>query len=180
MPCSFTTLPLSGLLLVESRVFGDDRGFFIETYRASEFKANGIPEVFVQDNHSCSSRGVLRGLHFQRAPHAQGKLVRVALGSVWDVAVDLRVGSSSYRRWYGVELSAENHLMLYLPPGFAHGFLTLSDKAHFLYKCTDEYDKASEAGIRWDDPDIGIEWPMRDVVVSERDAALPFIKDVVL
>ena len=180
MAYRFDSLALPGLFLIKSQAFADARGWFMESYKASDFTANGIAETFVQDNHSLSTRGVLRGLHFQRAPHSQGKLVRVAAGSVWDVAVDVRPGSPSYGKWYGVELSGENRLMLYIPPGFAHGFLTLSEEAHFLYKCTHEYDKGSEGGIRWDDPDVGIEWPIHDVVVSDKDAALPCLKNAIL
>jgi dTDP-4-dehydrorhamnose 3,5-epimerase len=178
MAAHFELSPLSGLILIEPRVFPDDRGFFMETYKASEYRANGLPEIFVQDNHSKSTKGVLRGLHFQNPPHAQGKLVRVIEGTVWDVAVDIRRDSPTYLKWFGVELSAENHLQFYIPPGFAHGFVTLSDVAQFQYKCTAEYNKESEGGYRWDDPDIGIKWPIKDLLVSEKDAALPFIKDV--
>jgi dTDP-4-dehydrorhamnose 3,5-epimerase len=158
---------------VEPRRFRDERGFFMETYHESEFRAAGIGEPFVQDNHSRSSKGVLRGLHFQVGQKAQGKLVRAVAGAIWDVAVDIRPASSTYGSWWGIELSADNALMLYLPPGFAHGFLTLSEEAQVIYKCTAEYDKASEAGIRWDDPDLAIDWPSREVIVSAKDAALP-------
>jgi dTDP-4-dehydrorhamnose 3,5-epimerase len=173
MPFTFTPGPLEGLVIVEPRRFGDARGFFMETYRESEFRAAGIGASFSQDNHSRSTKGVLRGLHYQTAPKAQGKLVRVLTGAIWDVAVDIRPESPAYGSWWGLELSADNALMLYLPPGFAHGFLTLSDEAHVAYKCTAEYDKASEAGIRWDDPSLAIDWPSRKVLVSEKDAALP-------
>ena len=173
MPFRFTGAPLSGLLIVEPRVFDDERGFFMETYKESEFAAAGIREHFVQDNHSRSKRGVLRGLHFQKAPHEQGKLVRVVAGRAWDVAVDLRPESKTYKKWFGVELSSDNKKMLYIPGGFAHGFVTLSDEAELVYKCTAEYDKASDGGVRWDDPELAIEWPIRDVIVSEKDAALP-------
>jgi dTDP-4-dehydrorhamnose 3,5-epimerase len=178
MPFKFTDTALPGLLLIEIHGFADKRGIFMETYKASEFKANGISESFVQDNHSYSKYGVLRGLHFQRPPFAQGKLVGVVVGTVWDVAVDLRRDSPFYGKWHGVTLSETNHFMLYVPPGFAHGFVTLSEEAHLLYKCTAEYDRGSESGIRWNDPEIGIEWPLRDVTISERDAALPCFKDL--
>ena len=178
MPFSFEHLAFSGLILVTPKSAGDQRGFFMETYKRSEFDANGISETFVQDNHSKSRKGVLRGLHFQRLPFAQGKLVRIAVGVVWDVAVDLRPHSPFYGKWYGVTLSDENRCMLYIPPGFAHGFVTLSDEAHLQYKCTAEYDRASEGGIRWNDPDLDIKWPLKDVIVSERDAALSFFKDL--
>jgi dTDP-4-dehydrorhamnose 3,5-epimerase len=175
MPATFSPGPLEGLVTVQPRVFPDGRGSFFETYKQSEYAANGIAELFVQDNHSVSSKGVLRGLHFQRAPHAQGKLVRVVAGAVWDVAVDLRPASPTYRRWYGVELSAENRMQFYIPAGFAHGFLTLSETAEFVYKCTAEYDKSSEGGLRWDDPSLAIAWPLSGQVptVSEKDLALP-------
>jgi dTDP-4-dehydrorhamnose 3,5-epimerase len=173
MPFTFTSGPLEGLVVVEPRRFRDERGFFMETYHESEFRAAGIGEPFVQDNHSRSSKGVLRGLHFQVGQKAQGKLVRAVAGAIWDVAVDIRPASSTYGSWWGIELSADNALMLYLPPGFAHGFLTLSEEAQVIYKCTAEYDKASEAGIRWDDPDLAIDWPSREVIVSAKDAALP-------
>jgi len=179
MPCSFEHLPSSDLIVITCKAFNDERGFFAETYRLSEFEANGIAAHFVQDNHSYSRRGVLRGLHFQRAPFAQGKLVRVALGTVWDVAVDIRPQSSFYGKWHGVTLSEENRLMLYIPPGFAHGFITVSEQAHLLYKCTAEYEHSSEGGIRWNDPDIAIEWPLTDIIVSERDAALPYFRDLI-
>lgn len=158
----------------------DDRGSFCETYRRSDFAHRGIDADLVQDNHSYSFRGVLRGLHFQRPPHAQGKLVRVISGRVWDVAVDIRSRSASYGKWLGQELSDENRSMLWIPPGFAHGFVALSDSVHLLYKCTEEYNRASEAGIRWDDADLGISWPISDVRVSAKDRALPNLKDASL
>ncbi len=175
MAFRFEQMRLSGLVLVHTTVTTDNRGFFVETYKRSAFVENGIAEVFVQDNHSCSVRGVLRGLHFQVPPHAQGKLVRVVDGAVWDVAVDIRPQSATYLQWYGLELSQENGLMLYIPPGFAHGFLTLSEKAHFAYKCTAEYDPSCEKGCRWDDPALGIKWPLTEVRVSTKDAALPMV-----
>jgi dTDP-4-dehydrorhamnose 3,5-epimerase len=175
MPFEFSPQPLDGVIHVRPRVHDDARGAFFEWYRASEFAAAGIRETFPQDNYSVSTRHVLRGLHYQIAPHAQGKLVCVPHGSIWDVCVDLRKGSATFGRWQGVTLSAENRLMAYLPAGFAHGFLVLSDVAHVLYKCTREYDAASERGVRWDDPTLAIDWPRRDVVLSPRDAALPFL-----
>jgi dTDP-4-dehydrorhamnose 3,5-epimerase len=180
MSLIFSMLPINGLLLVEPRVFEDERGFFMEIFKASEFRSQGIDLDFVQDNHSLSKRGVLRGLHFQRPPHTQAKLVRVIAGAVWDVAVDLRPGSPSYGRWYGLELSAQNRLMLFIPEGFAHGFITLVDGTELVYKCSTEYRKESDGGVRWDDPDIGIDWPwpLRDVLVSEKDAALPLLRDL--
>jgi dTDP-4-dehydrorhamnose 3,5-epimerase len=177
MPALFSAGPLAGLVIVQPKIFPDGRGSFFETYKRSEYVANGIVEDFVQDNHSVSSRGVLRGLHFQRDPHAQGKLVRVVVGAVWDVAVDLRPSSPTYGHWHGLELSAENRVQFYVPAGFAHGFVTLSETAEFVYKCTAEYDKASESGIRWDDPSLAIAWPHAgDLSISEKDKALPWLE----
>lgn len=178
MPFTFEQTPIDGLLIIRPRMFPDDRGFFMESFKASDFAAAGIHEVFVQDNHSRSSRGVLRGLHFQRAPHAQAKLVRVTSGLVWDVAVDLREGSATYGRWFGLELSAENRTMLFLPRGFAHGFVSLADGTELLYKCGTEYHKESDGGVRWDDPELAIVWPIDDVHLSDKDAALPRLKDL--
>jgi dTDP-4-dehydrorhamnose 3,5-epimerase len=174
----FISLPIEGLFLVEPRVFTDDRGFFFESYRASDFASQGIRVDFVQDNHSLSAAGVVRGLHFQRAPHQQAKLVRVVAGSVWDVVVDLRPGSASFGQWYGLELAVANYRMLYIPEGFAHGFVALSEGAELLYKCSREYRQESEGGVRWNDPDLGIQWPVRNVRVSARDASLPPLKDL--
>jgi dTDP-4-dehydrorhamnose 3,5-epimerase len=177
MPAAFTKLSLDGLILIEPRVFPDGRGFFMESYKKSEYAAQGVGGDFVQDNHSFSTRGVLRGLHYQLPPHAQGKMVRVIEGTVWDVAIDIRPGSTGFGRWEGVELSGTNKRALWIPPGFAHGFICLSETAHLLYKCTAEYDKASEAGIRWDDPDLAISWPMQPVSVSEKDEILPSLEN---
>jgi dTDP-4-dehydrorhamnose 3,5-epimerase len=178
MPFAFTNLEINGLVLVEPRVFPDDRGFFLESYKESEFTRAGIPFRFVQDNHSRSIRNVIRGLHFQRPPRAQGKLVRVIRGAVWDVAVDIRKDSPTYRRWLGAELSDENRRMLFIPPGFAHGFAALTDDVHLIYKCTEEYDAALDGGIRWDDPDIGVAWPVKDPVVSDKDRVLPYLREL--
>ncbi len=156
-----TALP--GVLIIEPRVFGDERGFFMETWNAEAFRGAGLDLSFVQDNHSRSSAGVLRGLHYQLT-RPQGKLVRVTAGAVYDVAVDLRRSSAHFGRWVGVELSAENKRMLWVPPGFAHGFLTLSDGTDFLYKCTDVYAPADERCVAWDDPEIGIAWPLGSLV----------------
>ena len=150
------------LLIVEPRVFGDDRGFFLESWNASVFKDLGLDLQFVQDNHSRSARGVLRGLHFQN-PNPQGKLVRVVAGRVWDVAVDLRKSSSTFGKWAGVELSAANKRMFWVPPGFAHGFVSLEDGTDFLYKCTSFYEPANEHSLAWDDPTVGIEWPLEGI-----------------
>ena len=177
MPFTFTPLALPEVILIEPQVFGDTRGFFLETYQEAAFHAAGITARFVQDNHSFSTRGVLRGLHFQQAPYAQGKLVQAAAGTVWDVAVDIREGSATYGRWVGAELSGESHRMLWIPPGFAHGFVVLSASAHFLYKCSAPYMQAAERGFRWDDPDVAIDWPVREVQLSARDRALPSLAD---
>ena len=156
-----TPAALPEVLLIEPKVFGDERGFFAETWNQRAFDAAvGRETRFVQDNHSRSRQGVLRGLHYQRPPHAQGKLVRVVAGSVFDVAVDVRRESPNFGRWVGFELSAANQRQMWIPPGFAHGFLVLSDSADFLYKTTDYYAPASEGCVRWDDPAIGVDWPL--------------------
>lgn len=149
---------IKGLYVIEPTVHGDERGYFMETYNYNDMKEAGIDAVFVQDNQSLSTKGVLRGLHYQKE-HPQGKLVRVIRGAVFDVAVDIRKGSETYGRWFGVELSAENKKQFYISPGFAHGFIVLSDVAEFCYKCTDFYHPEDEGGIAWNDPSIGIEWP---------------------
>lgn len=155
--------PLADLFLIKPKVFGDERGWFYESFNAQEFElATGINTLFVQDNHSKSKKGILRGLHFQ-TNHAQGKLVRVTQGSVFDVAVDLRKKSPSYGRWFGIELSAENQLQLWIPQGYAHGFLVLSDFAEFLYKTTDYYDPQSEVSLAWNDPFLNIDWPIQAI-----------------
>jgi len=167
--------PLSGLLLIEPRVFHDPRGHFFESFNRAAMREIGILEDFVQDNQSLSARGILRGLHFQRPPLAQGKLVRVAQGSVLDVVVDLRRSSSTYGQYFSVTLSDKNQLMLWIPPGFAHGFLTLSDNTLFLYKCTAPYHQVSEGGLAWDDPDLGIHWGIEEPLLSEKDKMNPSI-----
>lgn len=170
-----TSLP--GVLLIEPKVFGDARGFFLESWNRKVFADAGLDIAFVQDNHSRSGKGVLRGLHYQlNAP--QGKLVRVTSGAVFDVAVDMRRSSPHFGRWAGVELTAENHRMLWIPPGFAHGFMVLSDSADFLYKTTDYYAPQWDRGVRWDDPDIAVQWPLQDApLLSDKDRALPLLKD---
>jgi dTDP-4-dehydrorhamnose 3,5-epimerase len=170
---------LDGLALLAPRVFGDERGFFAETYREDAWAAAGVRGPFVQDNHSRSIRGTLRGIHFQTDP-GQGKLVRCARGRVWDVVVDLRTDSPTFGEWEAVELSDENAYQLWVPIGFGHGFCVLSDVADFVYKCTSYYDPATEAGIRFDDPDVGIEWPLalEDAIYSERDREAPALADV--
>ncbi|PXA83357.1 dTDP-4-dehydrorhamnose 3,5-epimerase [Nostoc sp. 3335mG] len=154
---------IDGLLVIEPKVFGDDRGFFMESWNAEAFRRAGLDLDFVQDNHSRSAKGVLRGLHFQN-PNPQGKLVRVTAGRAWDVAVDLRRSSSTFGQWEGVELSAANKRMFWVPPGFAHGFLALEDGTDFLYKCTAFYEPANEHNLLWNDPDVGIAWPLDGIV----------------
>jgi dTDP-4-dehydrorhamnose 3,5-epimerase len=171
-----TALP--GVMLIEPKVFGDDRGFFLESWNAAAFAAAGLDIAFVQDNHSRSARGVLRGLHYQLGT-PQGKLVRVTSGAVFDVAVDIRRSSPHFGQWVGYELSDANKRMIYVPPGFAHGFLVLSDTADFLYKCTTLYNPPTDRGIRFDDPAIGIAWPDVDIapMLSGKDAVAPMLAD---
>lgn len=170
-----TNLP--GVLIIEPRVFGDSRGFFFETWQQQRYEAAGIIAEFVQDNLSFSTKGVLRGLHYQQ-PHAQGKLVSVIQGEVFDVAVDIRIGSPTFGQWTGVMLSGDNHRQLWIPEGFAHGFCVLSDTAYFTYKCTDIYTLSAEGGIIWNDSDIGIDWPIKEVSLSDKDKIYPRLKDV--
>jgi len=177
MPFTFQPLAIPDLILIEARHSQDARGFFLETYKRSAFAAHGIDVSFVQDNYSRSVRGVLRGLHFQKPPRAQGKLVQVIRGEVLDVAVDIRRGSPTYGQWAGLRLSGDRFQLLYIPVGFAHGFCVLSDEADFVYKVTAEYAPELEAGILWNDPEIGIEWPVADPIVSPRDAALPRLRE---
>lgn len=169
---------IEGLYVIEPTVFGDNRGYFMETYSKQDFKEIGIDYEFVQDNQSKSKKGVLRGLHFQKE-NTQGKLVRVIKGAVFDVVVDLRRDSKTYGKWYGVELTEKNKKMFFIPPYFAHGFLVLSDEAEFTYKCTDIYNPKSESGIMYNDPDIGIEWPEVDaeILTSEKDAKWQSLKE---
>jgi dTDP-4-dehydrorhamnose 3,5-epimerase len=172
---------LPGVLIVEPTVFADDRGWFMESYNDHRWESalreigEPVPRRFVQDNHSCSKAGVLRGLHYQLHPHAQGKLVRVVRGAVYDVAVDLRKDSPHFGQWFGVELSADNRRQLWIPEGFGHGFLALQDDTHFLYKTTDVYDKGCERSIRWDDATIGVRWPALAAAlrVSDKDRDAP-------
>jgi dTDP-4-dehydrorhamnose 3,5-epimerase len=174
---------LAGVMIVETDLFADERGWFMESFNAprlnAALQAMGLPAAptFVQDNHSCSQAGVLRGLHYQLPPHAQGKLVRVVKGSVWDVTVDLRRSSAQFGRWAGFELSAANRRQLWIPPGFAHGFLALEDDTHFLYKTTDVYAKECERSIRWDDPMLAIAWPLpagQHAQLAVKDAEAPW------
>jgi dTDP-4-dehydrorhamnose 3,5-epimerase len=176
LPFRFQPGKLPGFFLIEFIVFNDERGFFMETYKRSEFESAGIPD-FVQRNHSHSSRGTLRGLHYQRNPKAQGKLVRVIAGEIFDVAVDLRRHEPSFGAWDGFELSAESRKMIYIPPWCAHGFCVLSETADVLYETTAEYSKELEGGILWNDPDLGIDWPLTTPVLSERDQRLPCLRD---
>jgi dTDP-4-dehydrorhamnose 3,5-epimerase len=174
-----TPLALPDVILLEPRVFGDDRGWFYESFNARSFAAaTGLEVTFVQDNHSRSSKGVLRGLHFQLPPAAQGKLVRAVAGSIFDVAVDIRRSSPTFGRWVGELLSAENKRQMWVPAGFAHGFLALEDGTEVLYKTTDFYNKAAEGAVRWDDPDIGIAWPGEPApLLAAKDAAAPLLAD---
>lgn len=172
---------IDGVLIFEPKVFGDSRGFFFESFNQQAFDAAvGQPVTFVQDNHSRSAKGVLRGLHLQAEPHAQGKLVRVTSGRVFDVAVDTRADSATFRRWVGVELSADNHRQLWIPLGLAHGFVAMSDSADLLYKTTDYYAPSAEIGIRWNDPELAIAWPDIGMpfVLSDKDARAPLLADL--
>lgn len=174
----FQPLAIPEVILVEPDVFRDERGFFLETYHAAKYAGGGIPEPFVQDNHSFSTRGILRGLHAQlRKP--QGKLVRAILGEIFDVAVDIRPGSPTFGRWVGEVLSGDNFRQLYVPPGFAHGFCVLSETAHVQYKCTELYDRDDEIGVVWDDPEIGVAWPIADPLLNEKDRRAPRLADIV-
>ena len=171
--------PIEGLYVIEPTVFKDERGYFVETYNQNDFREAGLNMVFVQDNQSMSVKGVLRGLHFQKQ-YPQGKLVRAIRGTVFDVAVDLRSDSGTYGKWFGVTLSAENKKQFYIPEGFAHGFLVLSDEAEFAYKCTDFYHPGDEGGLLWSDPEIGVEWPIEEgmeLIISEKDQKWSGLKD---
>jgi dTDP-4-dehydrorhamnose 3,5-epimerase len=168
---------LEDLVLIEPEVHGDDRGFLVETFNAAAWRELGVEVDFVQDNHSRSRAGILRGLHFQTEP-GQAKLVRCARGRIWDVAVDLRRDSPTYRRWAGYELDDEHHRQLFVPVGFAHGFCVLSEVADVHYKLSSPYDPATEAGIAWDDPELGVEWPLTDPQTSERDRAAPKLAEI--
>jgi dTDP-4-dehydrorhamnose 3,5-epimerase len=179
MPFELTSCPIDGLYHIQPKVFGDSRGYFFESYSQRDYLAAGISLPFVQDNQSRSVKGVLRGLHFQKT-HPQGKLVQALFGRVFDVAVDMRPGSPSLGQWYGVTLSGETHNQLYIPPGFAHGFLVLSESAVFAYKCTDFYYPQDEGGIIWNDPTVGITWPDigMDYLLSDKDRKLPLFNAV--
>ncbi|RMD47376.1 MAG: dTDP-4-dehydrorhamnose 3,5-epimerase [Aquificota bacterium] len=181
MPFEFIKTEIPDVILIKPKVFSDSRGFFLETYKKSDFEKAGIKAEFVQDNHSKSVKGVLRGLHFQKNPYAQGKLVRCIKGEIFDVAVDIRKGSPTFGNWVAQVLTEENKYILWIPEGFAHGFLTLSEEAEVIYKVSGkEYSPEHDTGIRWDDPDIGIKWPLDEVgkvLLSEKDKNLPFLKD---
>ncbi len=170
---------IKDLVIVKPDVFNDERGYFFEAYNKERFHAAGLTMDFVQDNESKSMRGVLRGLHFQKPPYAQGKLVRVVKGSVMDVAVDLRGGSPTFGKWESVILTESNKLMLWIPEGFAHGFVCLEDHSVFTYKCTNLYNKASEGSILWNDPDINVQWNIENPILSEKDKVAPYFKDFV-
>ena len=175
----FVPTTLEGAFIVEPEVFGDERGFFLESYSRKEFAKAGIDVDFLQDNHSMSAkRGVLRGLHFQKPPHTQEKLVRVVRGAVLDVIVDLRRKSPTFGKWESFKLSAKNFRMLFVPKGFAHGFCTLEDNTEFLYKASDFYAPKSEGGIAWNDADLGIDWPLKDLIINERDKNFPLLKEL--
>lgn len=178
MPFTFTRLEIPEVILVQPKLFPDDRGFFAETYKMTDFKNNGIEMDFVQDNHSKSKAGVLRGLHYQTNPKAQGKLVRVVSGSVFDVAIDIRKNSPTYGKWVSAILDAKQHAMLWIPPGFAHGVLVLEDDTQLIYKVTEQYSPEHDRCIRWDDPEIAVKWPINNPDLSEKDLKAPYLKDV--
>lgn len=171
--------PIEGLLIIQPDVYFDERGYFLETYNKEKWKELGINFDFLQDNQSQSSKGVLRGLHFQNPPYAQGKLVSVIAGAVIDIAVDLRRKSKTYGSYFALELSEQNKTIFWIPPGFAHGFVSLQDNTIFSYKCTQVYNKHSEASIRWDDPDLAIDWEIQNPIISEKDRNAPFFKEYI-
>ncbi len=179
MPFEFKKLGIEDVILIIPKVFEDDRGFFMETYRKDLFEIAGIKGDFVQDNHSRSKHGVLRGLHFQKEPYAQAKIVRCVRGEVFDVAVDLRRNSPTFGKWVGAVLSEENKHMLYIPRGFAHGFVVLSDVAEVIYKVDNVYAPEYERGLIWNDPDVGVEWPIKNPVLSEKDRSWPTLKELI-
>jgi len=177
MPFQFKSLEIPELVLIEAQSYEDGRGSFMEVYQKTEFSANGIPQVFAQDNYTYSVRGTLRGLHYQKHPKAQAKLVTVLRGEMFDVALDIRKGSPTYGQWVGVVLTGQKHHMLYIPAGFAHGFCVMSEEADILYKVTEEYAPALDRGILWNDPEVGIRWPIEKPLLSAKDARLPLLKD---
>ncbi len=176
---NITETSFRGLLIIEPRIFSDDRGYFYESWNQHVFAAAGIPDIFIQDNQSGSAKHVIRGLHFQIPPHEQGKLVRTMAGSVLDVVVDLRKKEPTYGRHFKMVMQAGDHKMLYIPPGFAHGFLTLEEDTVFAYKCTKAYHAPSERSIRWDDPDLGIDWGVSGPLLSDKDQRAPYFKNFV-
>jgi len=180
MPFTSHPTKIPEVLLMKPKIFSDNRGHFFESYKQSEFAALGVLPVFVQDNFSNSKKDVLRALHFQLPPHTQAKLVGCITGRIFDVAVDIRKASPTFGHWVGVELSEENNLLLYIPEGFAHGFAALEDNTRVMYKCTKEYKQEAERGVRWNDPDLNISWPVIGPIVNERDSAFPYLKDAEL
>ncbi|MCL2063539.1 MAG: dTDP-4-dehydrorhamnose 3,5-epimerase [Candidatus Cloacimonetes bacterium] len=175
----FQEMKLAGVYLITPKVYSDDRGYFLESYKKSTFHKNGIFQDFLQDNHSWSKKDVLRGLHFQEGIHAQGKLVRCIKGEIFDVAVDIRKNSETFGQWFGVNLSENNFYMLYIPEGFAHGFLTISKEAHVLYKTTNEYVPQADGGIIWNDPDINISWGITEPILSDKDQTHPQLAEII-
>jgi dTDP-4-dehydrorhamnose 3,5-epimerase len=177
MPFSFKKLEIPDVILVEAKTFPDDRGFFMESFKESEFNKNGINTKFVQDNYSRSTKGVLRGLHYQKNPMAQAKLITAIKGEIFDVAVDVRKNSPTFGKWVGEILSEKNHKLLFVPQGFAHGFQVLSDEVDVIYKVDNEYSPENDRGVLWNDPDIGVKWPLQDSLISDKDKKQPLLKD---
>ena len=173
-----TKTKIEGLLIIQPKVFGDDRGYFFESYRLDRLRENGVDLDFVQDNESMSGKGIVRGLHFQNPPYAQGKLVRVIKGKVLDVAVDIRKNSPTYGHWHSIILSEKNKTIFWIPPGFAHGFHSMADNTLFQYKCTNYYNKEAEGSILWNDPDLNIDWGINNPLVSDKDKNVPLFKDL--
>jgi dTDP-4-dehydrorhamnose 3,5-epimerase len=178
MPFKFERLEIKDVILIKPKSFSDERGYFLELFKESEFAKADIKENFVQDNYSYSKKNVIRGLHYQESPFSQGKLIKVLKGKVLDVAVDIRIDSPTFKKWVSVILSEENNNMLYIPEGFAHGFAVLSQDAYFLYKCTKEYSPLYEKGIRYNDTELAIDWGVKNPIVSEKDMELPLLKDI--
>lgn len=179
MPFNFKELLIKDVVLIEPIVYADSRGYFLEFYKRSEFVKFGITEIFIQDNHSRSQKGVLRGLHYQNTPHPQAKLIRCIKGEIFDVAVDIRKNSPTYKQWVGEILSEDNKAMLYIPKGFAHGFVVLSDIAEITYKVTEEFSPKHDASIRWNDPEINVNWGVDEPLISEKDENAPLLKDAI-
>lgn len=173
-----TKTPIEGLLIIQPKVFGDDRGYFFESFRLDKLRENGVDLGFVQDNESMSGKGILRGLHFQNPPYAQGKLVRVIKGKVLDVAVDIRKNSPTYGKWHSIILSEKNKTIFWIPPGFAHGFFSMEDNTLFQYKCTNYYNKDTEGSVLWNDPQLNIDWGISDPLISDKDKNVPLFKDL--